>query len=333
LHGIWSGQQTIYTEDEEKFAWTCGPNEVLVGQTVDTVQVQQTCTEDGFGCSPHLRMCDYTIINTTDGRNVSLNVPCHLLCLAVQYVCTDSNRTEQRSPTTGEFRWSLSAESDCTTNYNTWTDATTSYCLSNPGTITEQVMLIEDIDYETGEPVGEPRPVTQEECEEAENTWYPVVSATCVTTAPWLDGGAGRDITTAVGNTKGGCMTSGVNVWTSDEQYVLCAGGFANDDSSENANLTTPWAQSESSQYWPGNDWDWRSQKFLGDYTNAYYATERLVEELDSSLRSRSVAENEFRKEGSDFDGGAPYRESQNDDEQGDGSHRDICFTGHAVRR
>jgi hypothetical protein len=79
LHGIWSAQQTIYTEDEKQYAWTCGPNEIFVGQTVDVLAINQTCEEDGFGCTPKLRMCDYAVGNGTDARN--LTVPCHELCL------------------------------------------------------------------------------------------------------------------------------------------------------------------------------------------------------------------------------------------------------------
>lgn len=43
LHGIWSPQQTLYMEDVEHFGWTCGPNEVYVGQTVDLLQLNLTC--------------------------------------------------------------------------------------------------------------------------------------------------------------------------------------------------------------------------------------------------------------------------------------------------
>ena len=31
--------------------------------------------------------------------------------------------------------------------------------------------------------------------------------------------------------------------------------------------------QDEANEYWLGNDWDWRSHKFVGDYPNLYYDT------------------------------------------------------------
>jgi hypothetical protein len=75
LHGIWSAQQTIYTEDEKQYGWTCGPNEVFVGQTVDVLPINQTCEEDGFGCKPKLKICEYSVNGT------ALTVPCHELCM------------------------------------------------------------------------------------------------------------------------------------------------------------------------------------------------------------------------------------------------------------
>merc|ERR1711871_1184481 len=77
LHGIWSSQQTIYTEDEKQYAHVCGANEVLVGQTVDTVVSQQTCADDGFGCMPQVRICNYTMNDATTGQLHNLTIPCH----------------------------------------------------------------------------------------------------------------------------------------------------------------------------------------------------------------------------------------------------------------
>ena len=45
-------------------------------------------------------------------------------------------------------------------------------------------------------------------------------------------------------------------------------------------------ALDESNAYWLGNDWDWRSEKFLGDYPNLYFDT--LVTEV---LHGASEAE------------------------------------------
>ena len=49
--------------------------------------------------------------------------------------------------------------------------------------------------------------------------------------------------------------------------YILC------NDTRIPSDAISPWAPKDINQYWPGNDWDWRSQKFLGDYPNHYYDT------------------------------------------------------------
>jgi hypothetical protein len=80
LHGVWSPQQTIYTEDDESYGFSCGPNEIFVGQTVDLIQLELTCEDDGFGCVPTFRMCNYTF-NVTNGADIDVSetivVPCH----------------------------------------------------------------------------------------------------------------------------------------------------------------------------------------------------------------------------------------------------------------
>ena len=86
LRGIWSAQRTIYTSDEEKYVSACGPNEVLVGQTLDVVETRQECRADGVGCAPRVRMCNYTLANRTDDTLSQLNVPCHLVCSRERYV-------------------------------------------------------------------------------------------------------------------------------------------------------------------------------------------------------------------------------------------------------
>jgi hypothetical protein len=183
LHGIWSAQQTIFTEDEKHYAHTCGANEVLVGQTVDVVEMQQTCAEDGVGCSPLVRICNYTIWDHSSNSNSNLTVPCHELC---------------------EITVAVNASAQNGTVQNHW-------------------------------------------------------------------------------------------------QLVLC-------NTSHNA--TSPWALDEQGRYWPGNDWDWRSQKYFGDYENDYYATFRNGDVLRGGMASdmRRVAR-DLLVAGSDFHGNWHYEE------------------------
>jgi hypothetical protein len=84
-------------------------------------------------------------------------------------------------------------------------------------------------------------------------------------------------------------------------QLVLC-------NTSHNA--TSPWALDEQGRYWPGNDWDWRSQKYFGDYENDYYATFRNGDVLRGGMASdmRRVAR-DLLVAGSDFHGNWHYEE------------------------
>jgi hypothetical protein len=155
LHGIWSKQQTMYTHDEPVFSWSCGPNEIFVGQTIDVLSVNQTCDRDGFGCQPHFRVCNYTMANETTGEVLNLTLPCHELCQVE--VMSGGNTSADQS--------------------DAW--------FSPP-----------------------------------ENS-------------------------------------------TSSLQWVLCNG----------TTHTSPWALDDYNRYWPGNDYDWRSMKYFGEFTNDYYAT------------------------------------------------------------
>ena len=155
LHGIWSKQQTMYTHDEPVFSWSCGPNELFVGQTIDVLSVNQTCDRDGFGCQPHFRVCNYTMANETTGEVLNLTLPCHELCQVE--VMSGGNTSADQS--------------------DAW--------FSPP-----------------------------------ENS-------------------------------------------TSSLQWVLCNG----------TTHTSPWALDDYNRYWPGNDYDWRSMKYFGEFTNDYYAT------------------------------------------------------------
>jgi hypothetical protein len=95
--------------------------------------------------------------------------------------------------------------------------------------------------------------------------------------------------------------TNNTNKWIPVPQYVLC---------NTTSNATSPWALDEKGQYWPGNDWDWRSQKYFGDYENDYYATFRRDDSLLDTLSMYSLARN-LLFAGSDFHGEWHYKESK----------------------
>ena len=175
LHGIWSEQQTMYMRDEPTWSWSCGDNELFVGQTVDVLTVNQTCERDGFGCQPHFRICNYTMVNETSLEVFNLTIPCHELC-QVQ-VLRNGNFTHRNENTTESTEW------------------------------------------------------------------------------------------------------------------VLCNG----------TDHTSPWALENYDRYWPGNDYDWRSMKYFGKFTNDYYATFRA-----DSLHAEGEPINLLR----DFiEGGVEYHE------------------------
>ena len=110
------------------------------------------------------------------------------------------------------------------------------------------------------------------------------------------------------------------NWWSVREVYVLCTSAAA-------ADKTSPWALSEGDAYWAGNGWDWRSQKFLGDYPNDYYATFREESTLGKAQRMHLAKD--LLRAGSDFHGDWHYRPLA--DSAGD-AFVDFCATSHAVR-
>ena len=112
LHGIWSEQQTMYMHDEDTWLWSCGPNELFVGQTIDVLTVNQTCERDGFGCQPHFRICNYTMDNVTSGEVLNLTIPCHELC-EIEMI-HDGNFTHRNVNTTISTEWVLCNGTDHT---------------------------------------------------------------------------------------------------------------------------------------------------------------------------------------------------------------------------
>jgi hypothetical protein len=139
---------------------------VFVGQTVDVLAINQTCEEDGFGCKPKVRMCQYTLneesLYSSGGHpeieQHNITIPCYELCEYTEVVddpvCRDL-----------------------------------AYCIEHNRTTTSSFTF-----------------------------------------------------------------------------HILC-----NDTRVQPAK--SPWAQEESDAYWPGNAWDWRSQKSFGEYPNDYYDT------------------------------------------------------------
>jgi hypothetical protein len=267
LHGIWSSQQTIYTEDEKQYAHTCGANEVLVGQTVDTVALQQTCAEDGFGCTAQVRICNYTINDGTTGQLHNLTIPCHRLCHVVRHMCV----SEANTP----VPLASMDEATCTTNFNVWTNAVSSSCTN----------------LATGDVVNA---AEESSCVALGGSWVPSTNSSCVAYLPL----AAPKTIDAIDEFH---CTNNTNKWIPVPQYVLC---------NTTSNATSPWALDEKGQYWPGNDWDWRSQKYFGDYENDYYATFRRDDSLLDTLSMYSLARN-LLFAGSDFHGEWHYKESK----------------------
>jgi hypothetical protein len=284
LHGIWSAQQTMYAEEAGRYTHTCGPDELMVGQTVDVLAVNQTCEDDGFGCTPRFPICRYVMFNSSAERCVSLDgvvdvaqceganlqggglaseaaclaagacaysagevlnltVPCHELCEVPHYranaslASCDVEDLSGVDPATLQPGEKDSFQATC---------AAVDISMDEYTASTECNSKTMDANYvdAAGNAVSR--------------------SFRCVFTAAvdW-------DNTTAHG---GGWASNprhahaprhgmGAHVPT---QYVLCNG----------TNFTSPWALENYDRHWPGNDWDWRSQKYFGGaITNEYFGT------------------------------------------------------------
>ena len=111
------------------------------------------------------------------------------------------------------------------------------------------------------------------------------------------------------------------NRWSVKEVYVLCSS-----EPAVAAGVTSPWKLDESDLYWAGNGWDWRSQKFLGNYPNDYYATFR---ESSTHTAARVHLAEDLLRAGSDFHGDWHYRPLA---DEADHPFVDFCAKSHAVR-